>query len=284
MNPDDMHRLMELLQGGPVAVLSGAGLSVASGLPSYRGQNGEWLHSRPIQHQEFLSSEAVRQRYWARSYVGWETIGPARPNAGHLALAALEQAGRVSAIITQNVDGLHHKAGTKAVIELHGSIARVSCLGCHEPYPRAVVQTWLRDLNPSLPHQHARAIKRAPDGDAHVDEATHQSFVVPPCPACGGILKPDVVFYGDGVPRERVAAAMHAVEQSAALLVVGSSLMVYSGFRFAQHAHRLGKPVAAINRGVTRADPLLNLKIDADCGEALGLVVGELAAWERSTC
>jgi len=272
MDRDDLLPLVELLRGGPVAVLTGAGLSAASGLPTYRGPDGQWRHRKPIQHQEFLASAAVRQRYWARSLVGWRTMGPAEPNAGHRALAMLERRGAVSTVITQNVDGLHQKAGSGAVIELHGSIRWVCCLACREPYPRAVVQQWLLSSNPAFPADDAPDAGRAPDGDAHLDDAHHAGFQVPDCPACGGLLKPDVVFYGDGVPRERVAEAMRAVERSSALLVVGSSLMVYSGFRFAERAHRLGKPVFAINRGVTRADALLRTKIEADCSEALALV------------
>ncbi len=271
MDCDDLLPLLELLRGEPLAVLTGAGLSAASGLPTYRGPDGQWQHRKPIQHQEFLASAAVRQRYWARSLVGWRTMGPAEPNAGHRALALLERRGAVSALITQNVDGLHQKAGSGAVIELHGSIRRVCCLACRAPYPRAAVQEWLLSSNPSFPAGDAPDAGRAPDGDAHVEEAHHAGFQVPACPACGGILKPDVVFYGDGVPRERVAEAMRAVEDSAALLVVGSSLMVYSGFRFAERAHRIGKPVLAINRGVTRADGLLRAKIEGDCSEVLAL-------------
>lgn len=285
MNRNDLLPLIKLLQGEPIAVLTGAGLSAASGLPTYRGPGGEWLHARPIQHQDFLRSAAVRRRYWARSFVGWETMGRAEPNAGHLALAALEHGGGISAVITQNVDGLHQKAGGAAVIELHGTIARVRCLSCRDAYPRARVQDWLRASNPAFTIADATAVRHAPDGDAHVDEELHAAFRVPDCPACGGVLKPDVVFYGDGVPSVRVAAAMRAVEQSAALLVVGSSLMVYSGFRFARHAHQLGKPIVAINRGVTRADGLLSAKIDAECCEALEIAAGELdAASKRSVC
>lgn len=285
LNPNDLLPLIDLLRGEPIAVVTGAGLSAASGLPTYRGAAGEWLHAKPIQHQEFLHSEAVRRRYWARSYVGWETLGRAEPNPGHRALAALEQRGSVSAIITQNVDGLHQKAGGTAVIELHGAINRVCCLSCHVTFSRALVQEWLRGSNPAFPIADAPAIQRAPDGDAHLDEALHADFRTPECPACGGVLKPDVVFYGDGVPRERVAAAMRAVEESAALLVVGSSLMVYSGFRFARHAHSIGKPLVAINRGVTRADALLSAKIDADCCDALEMAADVFDAVRgRSIC
>ena len=275
--------LVELLRGRAIVVLTGAGLSAGSGLPTYRGPDGQWLHTKPILHDEFLRSATVRRRYWARSLVGWPTIGHAEPNAGHLALAALERLGAVTAVITQNVDGLHQKAGSGAVIELHGSIARVLCLSCRAVHRRMDVQAWLLASNPHFAGPPPRPVASAPDGDARLDDADHEQFQVPDCPACGGVLKPDVVFYGDGVPRERVAAAMGALEQSDGLLVVGSSLMVYSGYRFADRAHRLGKPVIAINRGLTRADALLSAKFDLDCASALDAAAGALAAGAPST-
>ncbi|MEZ5613060.1 MAG: Sir2 family NAD-dependent protein deacetylase [Rhodocyclaceae bacterium] len=265
MNPDDMHRLMELLQGGPVAVLSGAGLSVASGLPSYRGQNGEWLHSRPIQHQEFLSSEAVQQRYWARGFP-WAGKRLARPGRmpdispwPHLSKPAASQRSSPECRL-----GLHHKAGTKAVIELHGSIARVSCLGCHEPYPRAVVQTWLRSLNPLAPAPaHPRAIKRTgwrrPCRRSHPPEV----FVVPPAPPAAASSSPMWSFTATASRRQR--RRQRCMRWSKRRIAGGRLTDGLFRLPLRQHAHRLGKPVAAINRGVTRADPLLNLKIDADC-------------------
>jgi NAD-dependent SIR2 family protein deacetylase len=269
--------LADLLRGGPFAVITGAGLSTGSGIPAYRDRHGQWQQpSRPVQHQEFLSSPAMRQRYWARSFVGWRTMGQAAPNAGHHALAQLEQHGCVSTVITQNVDGLHHRAGSKSVIELHGSIGRVHCLSCQVRYPRALLQEWLTAANPDFDAKQIEASRAAPDGDAHLADDAYAAFKVPPCPACQGVLKPDVVFFGDNVPRERVSTAMQAVEDAAALLIVGSSLMVYSGFRFADRAHRLSKPVVAINQGITRADALLTMKIEDDCGQALQQVLDAL--------
>ena len=278
MDHDALQPLIALLRRDPVVVLTGAGLSAASGLPTYRGPDGQWLHHKPILHEDFVRSATVRRRYWARSLVGWPTMSRAEPNAGHRALAALERLGAVSAVITQNVDGLHHKAGSGTVIELHGSIARVLCLSCRALHQRTDVQAWLLASNPHFADRPTRPVASAPDGDARLDDAEHEGFQVPDCPACGGVLKPDVVFYGDGVPRERVAAAMRALEQSDGLLVVGSSLMVYSGYRFADRAHRLGKPLIAINRGLTRADALLSAKLDLDCAAALDAAACALEA------
>ncbi|MCB1916915.1 MAG: NAD-dependent protein deacetylase [Rhodocyclaceae bacterium] len=275
---DRLRPLVALLRDGPVAVLTGAGLSAGSGLPTYRGPDGEWRHRKPILHQDFLRSEAVRRRYWARSLVGWPTMGGAEPNAGHFALATLERLGAVAAVITQNVDGLHHKAGSHRVIELHGGIAHVLCLSCGARHPRADVQQWLLASNPDFATAPRHEVASAPDGDAQLEHGGDEGFRVPDCPDCGGLLKPDVVFYGDGVPRERVAEAMQTLEQAAGLLVVGSSLMVYSGYRFADRAYRLGKPVIAINYGLTRADSLLSAKLDVDCADALHAAVGALTA------
>jgi len=245
-----------------VVVLSGAGLSTASGIPDYRDRNGQWKHAKPIEHAEFLRSEWMRQRYWARSFAGWPTIGRARPNRGHAVLAQLEQQGNISAVITQNVDGLHQKAGSRSVIELHGGLSRVRCLSCRQIHARSLVQEWMHSSNPG----HAPdAVLVAPDGDAAVAELHLADFRIPACPECGGVLKPDVVFFGDNVPRDRVGACTAAIDAARGLLVVGSSLMVYSGYRFAEYAHRQGKPVMAINLGVTRADSFLVEKVEEDC-------------------
>ncbi|MEY4766588.1 MAG: hypothetical protein RI907_3261 [Pseudomonadota bacterium] len=266
--PDLAEPLRALAQAGPLTVLTGAGLSTASGIPAYRDAQGQWQHPPPTQHQAFVRDAAVRQRYWARSFVGWLRFGQAAPNAGHQALARLQAAGVVGTVITQNVDGLHQAAGSSDVIELHGHLGRVACLACQARYPRATVQGWLAALNPSVDPRRPQAGPAAPDGDAHLTDDT-SGFAVPACPACGGVLKPDVVFFGDNVPRERVAQAMAALEGSAGLVVVGSSLMVYSGFRFAERAHRLGQPLVLLNQGVTRADALATARIDADCSAAL---------------
>jgi NAD-dependent SIR2 family protein deacetylase len=262
-------QLIALLRQGPLAVITGAGLSTASGIPAYRDALGQWQHPQPVQHQAFLQSDAVRRRYWARSFAGWPRIGLASPNAGHHALTELARLGHVNMVITQNVDGLHHKAGSTEVIDLHGRIDQVRCMACDQGHARAEVQHWLAAANPQIDPAQMPVLRAAPDGDAHLEDASYAHFEVPACPACGGMLKPDVVFFGDNVPRERVAAATRAVEQAAGLLVVGSSLMVYSGYRFADQAHRAGKPVIAINQGVTRADALLAAKIALDCSEAL---------------
>lgn len=260
---------LDRLGPAPYVVLTGAGLSTASGIPAYRDALGAWRHPPPIQHQSFIRSEATRRRYWARSYYGWQTMANATPNTGHLALASLQARGVVSTIVTQNVDGLHQRAGADPVIELHGSVHQVVCLGCHAQFSRALVQEWLIALNPELAHRDDRPFAAAPDGDALVHDDVIHPFAVPHCPECSGVLKPDVVFFGDNVPGDRVERACNAVREANTLLVVGSSLTVFSGFRFARLAHALGKPVVAINQGVTRADALLTLKIDADCGEAL---------------
>lgn len=274
----ELMRLAQLMRQGPFVLLTGAGLSTASGIPAYRDQHGQWQHPPPVQHQAFVRDEAVRRRYWARSLVGWPTLAQAQPNAGHLALAELERRGHISLLITQNVDGLHHKAGSTAVMDLHGRIDQVRCLGCGQTHARALMQQWLAQANPQADVGRMRAARQAPDGDAHVDEALFLHFQVPACPACQGVLKPDVVFFGDNVPRARVGQAMQAVQDAVGLLVVGSSLMVYSGFRFAEQAHRAGKPVLAINQGLTRADALLTGKIEMDCAQALQQVLACLSA------
>jgi len=251
-------------------VLTGAGCSTASGIPDYRDENGAWKHRPPVLYADFVGSAAVRRRYWARALVGWRRIADARPNAAHRAMAALEARGVVGCVVTQNVDGLHQRAGARHVIDLHGRLDRVACLGCGATLARDDVQRLLAAWNPAFAEA---AAEQAPDGDARL-EGRFDDFRVPDCPCCGGVLKPDVVFFGENVPRARVQAAEAALAAADAMLVVGSSLMVFSGYRFAQGAHRLGKPVAAVNRGRTRADELLALKVEDDCGAALrGLVL-----------
>ncbi len=259
-------RVRKLLEQGSVVVITGAGLSTSSGIPAYRDREGNWQGAQPVRHHDFLHLESARQRYWVRSFFGWPTMAGAGPGRGHRALAQLERAGRIDLIVTQNVDGLHHKAGSAAVLELHGGLAAVICLSCRVRHPRARVQDWLGAANPGLAGGPAPA---APDGDARVAAELYAGFRVPSCPACGGVLKPDVVFFGDSVPRERVASAMAAITAAAGLLVVGSSLMVYLGFRFVEFARREGKPVMAVNLGTTRADHLLDAKVEQDCDEFL---------------
>ena len=241
-------------------------MSTESGIPDYRDRDGRWKRAQPISQQEFLRSQAVRRRYWARSFLGWPLVDSARPARGHVALVALELAGFVSAIITQNVDGLHRKAGSRGVLELHGGLDEVVCLSCGERRARAEVQRWMAEANPGLLD---RPAELAPDGDAEVEDAHYAGVRVPACDACGGILKPDVVFFGDSVPKDRVRRGMAAVDACDSLLVVGSSLMVYSGFRFADYARARGKCLAAINLGKTRADDFLEAKVEADCGAVL---------------
>jgi len=250
-------------------VLTGAGCSTASGIPDYRDAEGGWKRAQPVTYQAFMGEAATRRRYWARSLVGWRHFGQARPNATHHALAALEARGQVALLLTQNVDGLHQAAGSQAVIDLHGRLDQVRCMGCEARSPRADFQHALEAANPQWTALNAA---QAPDGDADLEPASFDDFHVPACPHCGGVLKPDVVFFGENVPRPRVAQAQAALEQADAVLVVGSSLMVYSGFRFVQAAARAGVPVAALNRGRTRADDLLSLKVEHDCAEALAFL------------
>ncbi len=258
-----------------VTVLSGAGCSTASGIPEYRDDEGEWKHARPVQYADFIASPGVRQRYWARSFAGWQNVGQAQPNRTHTALAELENQGFVTALITQNVDNLHRTAGSRNVIDLHGVLRVVVCLQCGQRVDRDDMQARLAAANPGWA---ADVSGIAPDGDAHVHAAGVAGFVVPDCSDCGGMLKPDVVFFGENVPRERVEQSYAALAASDALLVVGSSLMVFSGFRFVRKAHAAGKPVAIVNRGKTRGDDLATVKIEADCGEIIGAASEQLAA------
>jgi NAD-dependent SIR2 family protein deacetylase len=251
-------------------VLTGAGCSTDSGIPDYRDADGGWKRTQPVTYQAFMGERATRQRYWARSLVGWRRFGRARPNGTHRALARLEQLDKSELLLTQNVDRLHQAAGSAKVIDLHGRLDLVRCMGCERRSERAALQEELVRRNPEWA---ALDAADAPDGDADLDGLDFSGFVVPPCPHCGGVLKPDVVFFGENVPRERVAAAGAALDQADAVLVVGSSLMVYSGFRFVQAAARAGKPAAAVNLGRTRADPLLTLKVERSCAEALGFLL-----------
>jgi len=252
-------------------VLTGAGCSTPSGIPDYRDADGRWKRAaRPAAYQAFVREEAVRRRYWARSLIGWRRFRAAKPNATHRALARLEAMGRTELLLTQNVDRLHQAAGSAKVIDLHGRLDQVRCLACGRRMPREAVQKDLERLNPEWA---GRDAADAPDGDADLDGGEFSSFAVPSCPNCGGVLKPDVVFFGENVPRERVDEAMRRLDEADAMLVVGSSLMVYSGYRFVEQAARAGKPVAAVNLGLTRADALLALKVEAPCEEALAFLL-----------
>ena len=247
-------------------VLTGAGCSTGSGIPDYRDEQGAWKRTPPVTYQAFVGDRITRRRYWARSLVGWPRIAQAQPNAAHRALAALEAQGRCSQLLTQNVDGLHQAAGSRAVIDLHGRLDAVVCLGCGASSSRADVQRRLAEANPAWAGLAAGA---APDGDADLEDRDFATFQVPACDACGGMLKPDVVFFGENVPRTRVDAAMARLAQADGMLVVGSSLMVYSGLRFVHAAVRAQIPVAAVNLGRTRADDLLRFRMAAPCGDAL---------------
>jgi NAD-dependent SIR2 family protein deacetylase len=255
-------------------VLTGAGVSTGSGIPAYRDADGRWSRKPPMTHQEFTHSESARKRYWARSLAGWPAIAGAAPNAAHDALARLERAGRIARLVTQNVDGLHERAGSERVIDLHGRLDRVVCLGCAAVLPRSLVQRAMEEANPAFVRDGANI---APDGDMDL-EADFETFEAPRCPDCAGPLKPDVVFFGDGVPRTRVDAAFAALGEADAVLIVGSSLMAYSGYRFCERASELGRPIAAVNRGRTRADDLLSLKVEADCVPTLASLAFPTAA------
>lgn len=257
-------------------VITGAGCSTEVGIPDYRDQAGQWKRPQPVTYQAFMGDVLVRQRYWARSLVGWRVMGHARPGAAHHALAALEDAGHVQLLLTQNVDGLHSAAGSRKVLDLHGRIDTVRCMDCGHRFARADWQRALEALNPDWVQLQART---APDGDADLDGLPFAEFRIPPCPHCGtGVLKPDVVFFGESVPRERVQRGLDTLAQVDGVLVAGSSLMVYSGFRFVQAAAAAGLPVLAINQGRTRADALLAAKLQADVGQSLQALAQGLGA------
>jgi len=263
--------LRERLFGGRVFVLTGAGVSTDSGIPDYRDEHGAWKGRAPIQFRDFVASEATRRRYWARSMLGFPLLARAQPNAAHHALARLEARDALSLLVTQNVDGLHRHAGNQRLVDLHGRIDQVRCLGCGALTERAALQSELVARNPDFAR--ANAVVK-PDGDAELSDVDYEQFEVAACSACQGILKPHVVFFGENVPAERVTRAMAALEQAQLLLILGTSLMVFSGFRFARAAARFGVPIAIVNRGVTRADELSTLKIEGNVGDILTDAVG----------
>ncbi len=263
---DSVREIAGLIAAGGVVVLSGAGLSTESGIPDYRGPTGLARRAEPMTYQAFTGAPAARQRYWARSHLGWRHIARAAPNRGHHAVADLQRRGLLSGIITQNVDGLHQQAGARDVIELHGSLGRVICLGCGERTPRDELDQRLRAANPAWDAQ-VRLVN--PDGDAVLDDGATDQFQVVDCLHCAGPLKPDVIFFGENVPPGRVADCYALVSAARALLVLGSSLTVMSGYRFVRHAARAGIPVAIINQGATRGDAQAMLTLDAPLGPTL---------------
>jgi NAD-dependent SIR2 family protein deacetylase len=273
-----LDALIDLLHGRRIVALVGAGCSTESGIPDYRGPESSARRRTPIQYQEFIRSETARVRYWARSTVGWHRISTARPNAAHLALAELESAGLVAGIITQNVDGLHVAAGSRRVVELHGSLAAVKCLDCGERTPRDTFQRRLLALNDEWArHVAPGAHEAAPDGDAELPPSALERFRVPACDACGtGVVKPDVVFFGENVPRSRLDEAWDVFGDGDVLLVLGSSLTVYSGRRFIYRAGEIAMPVAVMNVGPTRADDVAAVKVEAPLGAALPALAASL--------
>lgn len=276
----DVDRLAAWLAArSSVTAITGAGVSTGSGIPDYRDGDGNWKRSPPVQYRDFVESESVRRRYWARSFAGWPMFVVARPSAAHVALADLERAGRAGQIVTQNVDRLHQRAGSRNVIDLHGRLDVVRCLARNHRFDRDAFQIRLRNANPEWDVSAARI---APDGDADLEGLDFGAFNVPACEICGGVLKPDVVFYGESVPRETTAAALAAVESADGVLVAGSSLMVWSSFRLVRAAVARGIEVVAVNRGRTRGDDLFTFKLDGECGAVLRRVIDGLAEPEKT--
>ncbi|MEO1203203.1 MAG: NAD-dependent protein deacetylase, partial [Pseudomonadota bacterium] len=267
-------------EAGTLMVLTGAGVSTASGIPGYRDKDGNWKNAKPVQFADFVGSARWRQRYWARSFIGWQRFSRAEPNLAHAALAGLEAHGYVDTLVTQNVDGLHQRAGSQKTIDLHGRLDAVRCLDCDSVVSR---DTWQERLSAANPEFDVDAAVVKPDGDAELGDAAHERFIVPACDRCGGTMKPDVVFFGESVPRQRVAEAASSVERSGGVLVVGSSLMVFSGLRFVRQAVEIGKPVAIVNDGRTRADDLATLKLEGDCGDVLDDLLEQLRPDQHQT-
>ena len=274
----EVSALEDLVADGDVVVLSGAGLSTESGIPDYRGPTGAARPATPMTYQVFTGDPTARRRYWARSHVGWHVIADARPNDGHRAVAALQRAGLVRGIVTQNVDGLHTAGGARDVVELHGALSRVVCLDCGDLSPRADLDARLRAANAGWQDRFAGVDGVKPDGDVDLPEELLRSFTVVPCAVCAGVLKPDVVFFGETVPADRVARSFALVEGAGALVVLGSSLTVMSGYRFVLRAAKLGIPVALVNQGPTRGDAHAAVRVDAPLGQVLPELARRLGA------
>lgn len=258
-----------------IAVLTGAGCSTGSGIPAYRDESGRWRRRQPIFYQDFLGDPVMQRRYWARSFFGWRVMQQARPGNTHAALASLAATGRLAGLITQNVDGLHQRAGHAEVLELHGGLERVLCLDCGLGSNRNELQRRLELLNPDWSPE---VLEINPDGDAELDDRAYPGFRIAGCRDCGGTLKPDVVFFGESVPRTRLAAADRLVEEADAMLIVGTSLVVWSGYRLARRAAERCIPIAAVNNGRTRADGILDFKLEGDCAAVLEQALSGLAA------
>jgi len=267
--------LVDVVAAGGVLILSGAGLSTESGIPDYRGPTGLARRATPMTYQTFTGSAEARRRYWARSYLGWRHIARAAPNHGHRAVAELGRLGLLAGIITQNVDGLHQAAGASGVTELHGSLHRVTCLSCGQRTPRTDLDRRLAEANAGW--DEAAALIN-PDGDAVLEDAATQTFLVVDCRACRGVLKPDVVFFGENVPPERARACYAMVERASSLVVLGSSLTVMSGLRYVRHAAKLGLPVVIVNQGSTRGDAHATAILDAPLGQVLTALVARIEA------
>ena len=275
----DLDALADLVAGGGVVVLSGAGISTESGIPDYRGATGAALRRHaPMTHQAFVRDPLARRRYWARSHVGWRIMRTAAPNDGHRAVAALESEGLVDAVVTQNVDGLHQAAGSRAVVDLHGRLDRVTCLSCGALRRRDEIDERLAVVNREW---RTTVLAHNPDGDVDIPEADLDRFAVVDCERCGGALKPDVVYFGDSVPRERVDRSYGLVESARSLLVLGTSLHVFSGRRFVVRAAERGIPVAIVNQGPTRGDHLAAVRIDAPIGSTL-IELLDVAGWRQA--
>jgi NAD-dependent SIR2 family protein deacetylase len=265
-----LDRLAELVGRGRVLVLTGAGVSTGSGIPDYRDVHGRLRHATPMTFDRFRAHESDRRRYWARSHLGWERIAAARPNPAHLAVTGLERAGVLTGVVTQNVDGLHTRAGTRGVIDLHGRLDAVVCLDCHDRRSRLELALRLEVRNPGFRAAALRGASDRPDGDVRLDDEQVAAFEVAACRRCHGVLKPDVVFFGEAVPRERFRQALALLDRSRALLVLGSSLMVGSGYRFVTAARRRDLPIAIVSQGVTRGDAFADVRSHGDVGEVLG--------------
>ncbi len=269
MDDGSLRQLADLLTDGGVVVLSGAGLSTESGIPDYRGPTGVRRRSAPMTYQEFVSSEPGRQRYWARSHLGWRLIGQARPNDGHRSVTTWQRLGLVDGVITQNVDRLHQAAGATDVVDLHGTLDLVVCLDCGQRTSRRELGRRLDAANPGFAELADRVRQVNPDGDVDLPDHVVRAFRIVGCRDCGGVLKPDVVFFGENVPKDRVQRCYEMVQRARSVVVLGSSLTVMSGLRFVRHAAKHALPVAIVNQGVTRGDDCASLKLDVPLGPAL---------------